>query len=393
MVVWIDDVGRRDWDDCELPKLHRLEASGLSFSRAYANPYCSPTRFTAQFGVYGFRRGIVRPIRDIEAVAIPEGELTSLGQVFKDEGFATLQAGKWHLSSAPTMGADEFLRAPNLFGYDDALAWSRGNLALDGGVGHFEWMRYDNGVKSKETTYSATAIVDSARAWWRETSGPKFANVCFNTPHVPHEAPPRNLLPPDHPTPVTDREKYESALLALGTELERLLEVVDLTKTFVFVISDNGTPGSVARVDNREKGSIYEGGIHVPMFVLGPGIAPGTDERLVHTVDLQATLIELLGFEHVAPSDGVSFASSLSPEISSTPERDWVYCERGRPNGPRPFKKWFRTIRHKDGYKLTVREVRGEIVEELWLLPNENEPVIDAKKSAELRAIMDAVTD
>ena len=281
VLVWIDDVGRRDWDSIELPRLHSLEASGLSFTRAYANPYCSPTRFTAQFGEYGFRHGIVLPVKEVGAVSAPLQSVTSLGQLFKDEGFATLYAGKWHLSSAPDLGATEFLTAPNQCGYDDALAWSQGNLSLDGGTGHYDWTRYDNGVRKRETTYSTTAIVDAARDWWRHTPGRKFANVCFNAPHVPHGAAPRRLLPETTLTPKTDREKFQSALLAIGTELDRLLEVVDLSKTFVFVISDNGTPGSVARDSGREKGSVFEGGIHVPMFVLGPGVEPGQTEQLV----------------------------------------------------------------------------------------------------------------
>ena len=114
---------------------------------------------------------------------------------------------------------------------------------------------------------------------------------------------------------------------------------------------------------------------------------------LVHTVDLQATLIELFGFSHTAPRDGVSFAWPLTRSGPRAPEREWVYCERGKPNGALPFAKWIRTIRHKDGYKLTVREVKGEVTEELWLPPDEETPVANAAKADELRKIMDSLTE
>ena len=392
MVVWIDDFGRADWEATELPRLHSLEAAGLTFTRAYANPYCSPTRFTAQFGEYGFRHGIVMPIKDTSPVAAPLEGLTSLGQLFKDQGFATLHAGKWHLSSAPALGEEAFRNAPNHYGYDAALAWSQGNLSLDGGEGHYDWTRYDNGKVRNETTYSTTAIVDAARAWWKRTPGRKFANVCFNAPHLPLNSAPRDLLPEGHLTPITERERFEGALLAIGTELDRLLKVVDLEETYVIVLSDNGTPGTVARESGRNKGSIYEGGINVPLFVLGPGIEPGKSDQLIHTVDLQATLAELFGFDFTPPRDGVSFAGALTGAAGS--EREWVYCERGKPNGPKPFRKWVRTIRSADGYKLVVHADReGESTEQLFRLPDEDTPIVDEARAQELREVLATLGD
>lgn len=392
VVVWIDDISRSDWDGIDLPNLHALEASGVTFPRAYAQPYCSPARLAGQFGEYGFRHNVGWIIKKTDPNAPAVGSVTSLAQVFKAEGYSTLHAGKWHLSSEAQMGIIPFLTAPNQFGYDDALAWSHGNTDADGGNGHFDWTRYDNGVKTpNETTYTTTAIIDSARTWWAATSGPKFANIAFNTPHVPHQTPPAGLIPSGYPTPATDRDKYEAALRGIGVELGRFLEVVDLSSTFVIVLGDNGTPGSVAANPGQVKGSIYQDGIQVPFFVFGNGVTSRASRNLIHAVDLQATLIDLLGFNQTAHADGVSFAAAILNN-GPAPVREWVYCERGKPNGPQPWNTWNRTIVHRDGYKLTVREFMGVENEQLWMLPDETTPVVNPVKAAQLRAIMDGVT-
>jgi hypothetical protein len=49
-------------------------------------------------------------------------------------------------------------------------------------------------------------------------------------------------------------------------------------------IGDNGSPGQVARGlygTRGAKGSLFEGGTHVPMIVQGPGVSPGRTNTLV----------------------------------------------------------------------------------------------------------------
>ena len=87
-------------------------------------------------------------------------------------------------------------------------------------------------------------------------------------------------------------------LEALDHEIGRLLLSVDLATTNIIVIGDNGTPGMVDQAPSGgiagAKGSLNEGGIHVPFFATGPDIiVQGTSDKLVHVVDLFATVLEL----------------------------------------------------------------------------------------------------
>lgn len=146
--------------------------------------------------------------------------------------------------------------------------------------------------------------------------------VAFNAPHAPFHAPPSELYsgarvtdPP--PRPQT-RRAYLAALEALDTELGRLLASVDLSDTLVIFMADNGTPILATNsiiVDRRAKGTLFEGGVHVPMVVAGGNIQTARVEpRLVHAVDFFDTIAELFGLTikpSAPPRDGHSFAAAL----------------------------------------------------------------------------------
>ena len=139
------------------------------------------------------------------------------------------------------------------------------------------------------TTGAAVAFIETQQA----TETPWFCWVAFNAPHTPFHNPPEELHSyGPNPLGSGNRTAYEATLEALDTELGRLLAFVDLANTNVILIGDNGTPGQVVQAPfarGHAKGSLYEGGIHVPMVVSGPhvALAPGTESpRMVNAVDL-----------------------------------------------------------------------------------------------------------
>jgi len=107
----------------------------------------------------------------------------------------------------------------------------------------------------------------------------------------------------------------------MDSEIGRLLagltpDVRD--NTLVVYIGDNGTPGRVIDTDayNRShaKGSLYEGGIRVPLVVSGAGVtrAGEREASLVNSVDLFATVSAVVGAPAAPALDSVSFAPLLS---------------------------------------------------------------------------------
>ena len=134
-----------------------------------------------------------------------------------------------------------------------------------------------------------------------------------------------------------------------------LLDELDLAKnTIVIFTSDNGTTHLKDEVDydffssvgelRGLKGSLYEGGIRVPMIVRWPGrIASGTQTgRVVGFEDFLPTLAALTGVagSAVPESDGIDFSPTLLGK--KQPPRPFLYREFSGYGGQQSlrFGKW-----------------------------------------------------
>ena len=91
----------------------------------------------------------------------------------------------------------------------------------------------------------------------------------------------------------------ESLDEAVGTIVAKLEALNLMDNTVILLTGDNGgligpTHNAPARVG---KGSAYEGGVRVPLFIVAPGIAKAgavCDEPVI-TTDLFATMLEFAG--------------------------------------------------------------------------------------------------
>jgi arylsulfatase A-like enzyme len=124
-------------------------------------------------------------------------------------------------------------------------------------------------------------------------------------------------------------------------------------------MGDNGTPAAAnqSQPPHQHKGTVYEGGVHVPLIVCGAAVvAPGrTSDHLVHGVDLWATVQELLDVP-VGPRpivDSLSFAGVLGNPAAPA-ARSAVYVRHGSPNGPGP-KDWLEHGAHDGRWWLLER--------------------------------------
>ncbi|MEK9662926.1 MAG: sulfatase-like hydrolase/transferase [Alphaproteobacteria bacterium] len=129
------------------------------------------------------------------------------------------------------------------------------------------------------------------------------------------------------------RPYYLAALEALDHELGRLLAALDTktrANTVIIFIGDNGTPSRVVQPPysrQTAKGSLYPGGIHVPMVIAGKGVERRGEREsaLVDTTDLFATIANLAGVARAPGSDSVSFVSLLAGTRSSG--RNFAYAD------------------------------------------------------------------
>lgn len=361
------------------PTLDAMAAEGRLFRSAWSNPVCSPTRATIQTGLYGFQNGVGNVVndRDFPFPAFYVDDL-SVADVLKSEtDYATGAFGKWHLgmSNDPTVGGSA---NPNLQGYDQ-FTGTRANLDADElGYSGFQWIENGNcdpilppearDACPIETTYATTQVTD----WtldWLDTLGspaeapPWLAYVAYHAPHTPLHFPPAELTTiPACPTiggafccnqgnaDATPVACYLAMVEALDFEVGRLIDGVDARgfgdDTVVIFVGDNGTRNETLGAPypaGHGKGSLYNGGVLVPLLMTGPGITAGEVAGLVNTSDLFATVLELAEvspevFEQRRPFSisTVPYLADPQPAESLRPIQFAELFEAQRTNPPQP---------------------------------------------------------
>ena len=314
------------------PTIDSLATKGVLFRNAYSSPVCSSTRACIMTGRYGFRTGIGAVVGgSTGSPPLAASEQTLPEALASSSTYELAQFGKWHLA----MG----MNTPLVRG-----GWTNYAGGLGGGVGDYaDWTKTINGTSTpNNTNYATSDVVDDAVDWIQARgTNSWFAWVAFNAPHTPFHKPPDGLHSYDGLSGTqTDinqnpRPYYEAMVEAMDTEMARLLAAVNLTNTHVLFVGDNGTPNQVLQPpypSDRAKGSLYEGGIHVPMIVSGPAVLnPGrTNETLVHVVDLFGTILDLAGIDVAAtipPGTTVDSHSFLSMVEQDKVESRDVYAE------------------------------------------------------------------
>lgn len=341
-VVFIlaDDMG---WPDLgcyghtfhETPVLDRLADEGMKFSSFYATPVCSSTRSTIQSGQYSARTGITDFIpghwRPFERLVVPPIEhhladdVRTPGDVLKAAGYATGHFGKWHL------GNDRD-HQPDRHGYD----------VTERQLGdEFRSWRKRRGPGPKKID-----LITDASLWFIEQhrDQPFFLTVSHHAVHIPVEgreetiakyrAKPKPEEGVNHPIYAAMTEDLDTSI---GRILDRLEELGLSEETIIVFASDNGGlrtiytgVGEVVSTNaplRDEKGTLYEGGIRVPLIVRWPGVVkPGTvSDEPATTADLMPTFAEMAGAELPGqPIDGMSLVPLLRGEASEL-DRDAIF--------------------------------------------------------------------
>jgi len=303
-----------------VPNLESLAQNGLVFDNAWASPACSMTRGTIVSGLYGYRTGVT----SVGAV-LPTDTVTLFDRITAESpSYSQAFFGKYHLGGGnidPRVGG-AFPDAPKILQHVRDLGIPNFHGILGGGlVDYFNWNIYDsNGPAVPTTTYATTALTDLAIDYIHNQektrpNDPWFVYQAYNAPHAangannPFEVPPPELHSVDlssvgNPKPgtyVTNIPVYKANIQALDTEFGRLLKAVDLEKTVVIFLGDNGTPGPVKDSGSKirgSKGSAYEGGVRVPFIVTGAGVTRrGRTDDLVVSSDVYATVLSLTGID------------------------------------------------------------------------------------------------
>ncbi len=388
------ELGSYGQEKIRTPNLDRLAAEGMRFSYNYSGaPVCAPSRnvlLTGKHLGHTTIRGNLDAVDDqgerVEGQwPIPE-EAYTLAELFGEHGYVTGAMGKWGLGPVGSSGD------PNAQGFDRFVGYNCQRVAHSYYPPHL-WvddhkmsinqepvpghMRQPEGPVRMEDwfadQYAPDLIVEAALDFLDEhRAQPFFLYLPFVEPHVAMQ-PPKEWVeryPEDwdrkvyrgaagytpHPRP---RAGYAAMVSDLdehvGLVLRKLDELGLSDETLVVFTSDNGTTHgsdrdadfgvggvdapffrSTAYSDTASlrgfKGSVYEGGLRVPLIVRWPGEVDAnvTNHYVTYFPDWFATFAELLG-SPLASGDGISLLPTLRGE-PERPERNpmvWVFPEYG----------------------------------------------------------------
>lgn len=365
LLVLLDDVGvdlvaayGEHPQPGRTPVLDSLAEQGVLFTNAWSTPYCSSSRATVMSGRQPFRTGVGKHLSGSGTPWELPLDQPLLPQQLRPH-YRTAAVGKWHLS---VQGASGFSH-PLLVGFEHHRG-SFGNFNIVDPFAYSFYTKLVDGTPQQSSEYATTETVDDALELIGafESEGPDeprpwFLYVAFNAPHLPLHVPPAHLHsyelgldPPAH-------QVIRAMLEAADTELGRLLDGLGpelLEHTLVIVAGDNGTMASgiiPPLPAEHGKGTLFEGGVRVPLVVAGPGVAKARRSAArVGLVDLYATVLAAAGRPLVGGEDSFDLAPLLR-HPSRRGSRRWHYTESFKPNGPPPYNQRVQAV-GSDRYKL-----------------------------------------
>jgi len=321
VLVMMDDLGYGDLgsygaQDVRTPNIDRLAREGVRLTDAYANgAVCTPTRAALISGRYQQRVGLewlltVMP-EDRERGLPALG--TSLPALLKSNGYATGLVGKWHLGFKPEFG-------PNAHGFDEFYGFLSGahsyytNRAQIAGVGAGAPDLFENTTPVEATGYLTDEITRRAVGFiTRHADGPFFLEVAYNAVHWPFQPPDRAPTEAERRDGRPLRQTPGDSVAATRRDYVRMLERADqgvgeilaalhqralTNNTLVIFTNDNGGEwlSRNAPLFHR-KGTLWEGGIRVPLIVRWPGELPAgkISRQVAITTDITASILAAAG--------------------------------------------------------------------------------------------------
>ena len=334
LLIVADDLGIRDLgcygsDYYRTPNLDKLATQGMRFTRSYAAcPVCSPTRASILTGRYPQRVQLTDALPWDRLYENPKmvppnhlkelpSHLPTYAKALRKAGYRTALFGKWHLGNE-----DQFFKkgAHKDYGFDEA----------------FDKNGKDKGVE---------ALTARTLAFLKENQKTPFMlTLMHHAPHVPLTCPKEYeaLYDKVKPGRFQKNRTYGGMVSHIDHSTGEILDALSKLgleeNTVVIFTSDNG--GLSNATSNKPyrggKGSLYEGGILVPLIVRWPRqIEAGkTNTTPVHSADLFPTFLDFAGLNPMpdAHQDGISMLPTLRGKDTEDRTMYWHFPHRGTPS-------------------------------------------------------------
>ncbi|MBJ6367590.1 sulfatase-like hydrolase/transferase [Snuella sedimenti] len=332
ILIVADDLGYGDLSltgssQIKTPNIDKLAKEGMFFSQGYvSSAVCSPSRAGFITGINQVEFGHDNNLEDNQPGFDPEYlglpiSVKTIADHLKPLGYISGLIGKWHLGHAKQFH-------PLQRGFDEFWGYTGG--------GHDYFVSEPNGKGYRaplecnyKTPQQITYITDDKGDECvdfikRHKDKAFFLFASFNAPHTPMQATKEDLELYAH-IKDSKRRTYAAMVHRLDVNVGKIINTLKnqgLDKnTLVVFISDNGGPtktnGSINAPYNGKKGTLLEGGIHVPYIMYWPGTIPSgsTYSNPVSSLDFAPTFMALAGGNEKA----ISFSGvNLLPIITST---------------------------------------------------------------------------
>ena len=330
----MDDLGAHDLactgsQYYETPEIDRFCKQGMQFTQAYAACcVCSPTRAALLTGESSARLHLTDWIaghkRPKAKLKVPDFNLhlpletTTIAEVFKAAGYATASIGKWHLGGVGSL--------PEQHGFDLNI----GGTDKGQPPSYFSPYKIETLSDGPKGEYITDRLTREAESFIEQhQSEPFLLYLPHFAVHTPLQAKEESVkyFKAKEAAGTQHNATYAAMIKSTDESVGRILKKLDALKltekTIVIFTSDNGGltsargGGPTNNAPLREgKGSPYEGGTRVPLFVRYPPLIKAGTTCDVPTIsqDLFPTLIDLAGIPKPAtmPSDSVSLAAAAA---------------------------------------------------------------------------------
>lgn len=358
------------------PNLDAFYGDAIRFTNYHVSTTCAPSRGAIMTGRHTNRLNVFHTITGRSLLFEDE---VILPQIFAQNGYTNGMFGKWHLG-------DNFPLRPEDRGFHEVVRHGGGGIGQGPDYwdnDYFDDTYWHNGQLEKYEGYCTDVFFSEAMQFIEENKDtPFFAYISTNAPHGPLNVPEEYI---DLYKDYSDEELPERFKRFYGMitniddnfkRLEQKLEELELTdNTILIFTTDNGTAGGNNIYDGGlrgAKGSVYEGGHRVPLFIRWPDgqLTGGKDiDNLVAHYDLLPTFVDLLGFDFnpVKPLDGISLKPLLTESTTSWPNRV-MYVDTQRLQNLVKYKDYsvmddrWRLVNGKELYDMTNDKIQSKNV-------------------------------
>jgi arylsulfatase len=323
------------------PNINQLAAAGMTFTRMYTEPSCTPTRVAAATGRQPVRSGMIFPIFPIHRMGLPGSEVT-IAEVLDDDYntgfFEKSHFGDQEESYLHNQGFDEAIfTLYNQFAGQMFTPEAEGSFTI--GWERDEWDRYAidetfrpddwmwavegfEGEKGKEAATPATTAeyhafnamaFERVKQFIRKHAKDDKPFLLDWWPNLLEFASPENS-PRQTPNGTFSAEGFYRFDKKVGEVIALLEELGIAENTLIVLMADNGPMAEIwpdtfqnPGIFRGGKNDFLEGGVRVPAFAYWPGVieAGSVVHDTVHVADLFTTFARLGGRMDEIPTDRV----------------------------------------------------------------------------------------